>query len=221
MELKTSLGVLAFSLAIIGIALMIPAEPISHEQRMPWQIEKTGEGLSTVFGLTLGRSTVADAELKLGTNAEVSLFSTNEDEFAIEVYFNNVSLAGLSAKIIIVTDLSTETLKNIYGRGERISALGDGTKKVSLSASDAPEVKAAAIASLTYLPRVSLDDELIQNRFGSPSEKITIEETQTTHWLYPNLGLDIALSNEGGAVLQYVAPKDFSQISAPLMQSTN
>jgi len=36
--------------------------------------------------------------------------------------------------------------------------------------------------------------------------------------LYPELGLDIALSDKGRAVLQYVSPKEFSGLITPLLE---
>jgi hypothetical protein len=39
------------------------------------------------------------------------------------------------------------------------------------------------------------------------------------HWLYPEKGLDIVVSDDGKEVLQYVAPRDFRQPVAPLRRA--
>ena len=37
------------------------------------------------------------------------------------------------------------------------------------------------------------------------------------HLLYPELGLDLILNPEGKEILQYVAPRDFRRLQAPLL----
>ena len=45
-------------------------------------------------------------------------------------------------------------------------------------------------------------------------------ENGTVHWLYPKLGLDIALDSNSKGVLQYVLPKDFAALVQPLREMT-
>ena len=134
------------------------------------------------------------------------------------IYFDKVILGGLSAQFVLVMALSQEQQMAMYQRGARVSNLGDGKKKVTLTGEDLHTVFATPIASLAYLTRTRLDDELLLKRFGEPAQRIRESENNTTHWLYPELGLDVALNDEGRAVLQYVSPKDFSGLMEPLLK---
>jgi hypothetical protein len=134
----------------------------------------------------------------------------------IEAYFDKVTLGGLSARVVVVFDFTAEQLQVMYDRGTRISTLGDGSRKVSLHPEDIETVRAARIASITYLPRIRLDDALLENRFGQPAQVIKEQDSNMTHWLYPDKGLDVALDEQGNGVLQYVSPALFDQLVSPL-----
>jgi hypothetical protein len=65
------------------------------------------------------------------------------------------------------------------------------------------------------MPVVKFDAELVRKRFGEPVERIAAESG--AHWLYPALGLDLLLGDDGEALLQYVLPLEFEQrLWAPL-----
>ena len=85
---------------------------------------------------------------------------------------------------------------------------------------DSPYQCFSAFAGNPYLisPTVLLDEDLLHKRFGEPAQRIREAENNTTHWLYPERGLDIALNDEGQAVMQYVSPKAFSKLMAPLLE---
>ena len=44
----------------------------------------------------------------------------------------------------------------------------------TLAEADLQSLKQRTIASLTYIPRINLDGELISKRFGEPSEKLKV-----------------------------------------------
>lgn len=218
MDKKIISGVLVFALVITVIGLMIPGADRPPDQTFPWQIEVTANGSIQVFGLVLGDSTLQHAQQVFGPMTELSLFepAPGKGHRAVEAYFDKVNLGGLSAKVVVVLAFSQEQLQGIFERGIRISTLGDGSRKVSLSVQDNNLANQATIFTVTYLPQVRLEPDLLEKRFGKP-EKLLIEDaTKTRHWLYPGLGLDIALDEKNKAVLQYIAPAEFSYLLKPL-----
>ncbi len=218
MDLKNLALVSAFSIVIIIIGMLIPKGDMETTQIMPWQIETTPSGTTRVFGLALGESTLVDAEQRFKAEAEVSLFAKPDGEFATEVFFEKVELGGLSAKVVIVTGLSQQELEEIYNRGIRISTLGSGTNKVTLGLGDLELIRHATIDSITYLPHIKLDEEVIRMRFGEPAEVIAEIDHGATHWLYPEMGLDLIMSPKGKAVMQYISPQRFDELVEPLRE---
>lgn len=117
-------------------------------------------------------------------------------------------------------DVPQSQLNDMFDRGVRIATLGSGTRKVTLSSADAQTVRSLPITSITYLPAINLSAELVEKRFGLPTEKLADPSSDAVHWLYPELGVDIALSEENREVIQYVQPANFAALVAPLKQSS-
>ena len=167
--------------------------------------------------LSDGLPTVGEAEQRFGLDAELSLFRAADGKMVVEAFFDNVTLTGLGAKLVLVAGLSDQQLQGIYERGLRIANLGGGARKVTLGPDDVALVRKTPIASLTYLPKAHLDNALVAKRFGEPAERVTEAESGVVHWLYPAKGLDVAVSPDQKEVLQYVAPRDFERLRAPLL----
>lgn len=223
---KIIFGILVLGLMLIAVSLLTPpgrekAPDVSGRpaaQFLPWQIEPTADGSIRVFGLTLGESTLQQAEALFQGGAKVSLFVAADGQHKVEAYFDKVILGGFSAQLVLVMALAQEQQAAMFRRGARVSSLAGGGKKVTLSGADLQTVFAAPIDSIAYLTRTRLDDELLRKRFGEPTQRIREAHNNATHWLYPEQGLDVTLHDEGHAVLQYIAPRRFSVLMAPLLE---
>jgi len=219
MERKMILGVVGASLLALAIGILGPAqfsEPKKDiDNHLPWKV-KQSQGTSEVFGLHLGLSTMQQGLERFLASAEVSLFVSEDDDYMVEAFFDNVNIAGLGAKIVLTADLTTTQMQGMLKRGLRISTLGSGTRKVTLHPEDLLIVRASPIANITYLPRIQLKPEFIQKRFGEPSQKIKEQKSDATHWLYPELGVDVTLSESEKDLIQYVPPSRFSALLKPL-----
>ncbi len=226
MTKKIIFGILVLGVFAISVNFLIPVSVEKESdstnrpaaQFLPWHIEPTAQGSIRVFGLTLGESTLQTAENLFQGGAKVSLFVSPEGKYKVEAYFDKVILGGFSAQLVMVMALSQDQQAAMFQRGARVSNLGGGRKKVTLAGEDLQAVFAAPVASIAYLTRARLDDDLLLKRFGEPAKRIREPKNNTMHWLYPKLGLDIALSDKGRAVLQYVSPKEFSGLMAPLLE---
>ncbi|MBE0511178.1 MAG: hypothetical protein K0A95_11645 [Chromatiales bacterium] len=211
-------GVIGFTLLSLALAMLIPAGDSGHVgQHLPWQITLDEDGHTRVFGVTLGKSPLSELEQLIREPVVISLFARDSGERVVEAFFDNVALGGLRAKMVVVLEFDPATLDGLYQRGVRIATLGSGTRKVTLSSEDMALVRAAPIASITYLPRSRLSEELVEQRFGKAAEQLTEGEDGTRHWLYPELGLGIALPAKGGNVFQYVLPERFEALRQPLL----
>ncbi len=218
MERNVFLLVLGGTLVALVVAMLIPGQPPEQPVNLPWQIETTAGGGSRVFGLTLGTSTLNEARAQFQEKAVVSLFATDAGERVVEAYFDQVTLSGIKAKVVVAAQISEQELAGMYERGVRIATLGSGTRKVTLSEQDMERAMNSPIAHITYLPRLDLSAELVEQRFGKPAETIRERENPVEHWLYPDRGLDIALHDKNKDVLQYVMPSRFeAQVRQPLL----
>jgi hypothetical protein len=216
-EHKLYWGVGILSALIFVGSFFTPGEPVSKAD-LPWNIEHPAPGMTRVFGLTLGVSTANEAEQHFREEAKTSLFKSPQGVLAVEAFFEQVDLAGLKAKIVIGIAVPDTELHDMYERGVRMSGIESG-KKITLAPEDVARVRALPIASLTYMPSVRLDEEMIAKRFGQPAQRIRETKSGVVHWLYPQNGLDITLSIESKPVLQYVPSVEFDKLLQPLLAS--
>lgn len=218
MERHIFLSVLVFTMIATAVGVFVTPGRQPERVYLPWQVERTESGTHRVFGLELGKSTLAEAQQHFGEESEVSLFLAPDGKRMIEAYFDNVDLGGLRARIVLVMAVSEAELEAIFNRGLRIANMGEGKRKVTLADEDMQRVAAMPIGSITYIPRINLDAELVSKRFGEPAQRFAEVGGKVEHWLYPDKGLDIALDSEGKEVLQYVQPQNFEALRQPLEQ---
>lgn len=208
-------------LGFVGMLLLMP-DPIEDEiVRLPWLIEQDAGGRTQVFGFTLGKTTLAEVRRVFREDGEINLFRAtgSSGTLATEVYFEQIHLERLRADFVLTLHVDQTTLATMYERGLRISQTGSGSQKVKLDPSDAERLAERPIRAIVYLPKARLDAALIEQRFGTPSRRLTESETGIVHWLYPERGLDIGRDPNGRVVMQYVNPADFGAILEPLTTS--
>jgi hypothetical protein len=215
-EKKIYWGVGIFSVVIIFGSFLIPGDRPNKED-LPWHIEHPAPNAVKVFGLTLGQSTTGDAEARFKEEGEPSLFKSPAGKLSAEMFFEQINLAGLRSRVVLTADISDADLQVMYERGLRMAGTGSG-KKITLTPDDIAILRKAPISSLTYMPGVKVDETLFLKRFGEPSQIIKEEENGTTHWLYPQNGLDITMSGGEKPILQYVAPTEFDKLISPLLK---
>lgn len=216
MERNIFLTVLIGTFVLLAIAFLLPSGTPDPNPKLPWKISVDPAGNSTVFGLTLGKSTLADGQQVLSDIGEVDLLISKDGSKSIEAYFNGIFLNGLKADFVFTLELDEQALEGMYQRSLRLSTLESGNRKADLAQEDLTALAKVPIAHITYLPKTDLEDHLIENVFGKPDQIIPEPDTNISHWLYPSKGLDIAVDPERKEVFQYISPANFGLISEPL-----
>jgi len=134
----------------------------------------------------------------------------------VEAFFDELNLNGLKAKFVFTVAVQQEELTGMFNRGLRMNSTPSG-KRITLTADDLLRVRQSPVASITYLPTPKLEEAIFTKRFGVPAERVRETKSGAVHWLYPQHGLDITLGGSEKPLLQYVSPKDFDLLRAPLL----
>jgi hypothetical protein len=177
----------------------------------PWEITLLDSGLTRIFGLTPGQSTLADTRRMIGESMKLALLSVDNEPGSVEMYYSHFTAGRLSGRLIIVADLNQDVISSMRQRALR----SGGANSFRIHSDDLNTVMQAPIRGITFIPIVDLDEEIITQRFGKADEIIS-KDNSLSHYLYPDKGLDIVLDSEGKEVLQYVAPHQFQQLVEPL-----
>jgi len=216
MDKKIILGVLALLVVSFSVLLLAPDNSVSTPDTLPWKISHPTPETSRVFGITLGQSSLGETEKAFKEQSEISLFKTAEGKMLIEAFFDELNFNGLKAKFVLTIAVPTADLQGMFDRGLRMNSTPSG-KRITLTPDDLARVRTAPVSSFTYLPTVRLEEAVISKRFGTPEQRIRETKSGAVHWLYPKHGLDITLGGNEKPLLQYISPKDFELLRAPLL----
>jgi hypothetical protein len=217
MDTKIILGISGLLVALVTVALLLPEKNVSNSgDTLPWHITHPTPDTTHVIGVTLGSGTLSDAEQAYQEAAEISLFKPADGKMVVEAFFEEVKLNGLKAKIVMTIAVPAQDLQGMFDRGLRMNATASG-KRITLNTDDLASVRKLPISSLSYLPSIRLEESVLSKRFGTPAERVRESKSGTVHWLYPQHGLDVTLGGDEKPLLQYVSPKDFELLRAPLL----
>ena len=213
--IKYSVAILVLLILLAGLLLLTPdnEQPATPLTGLPWQIDLLPGGNSRVFGITPGQSTLADAVEQLGSDMQLAIIAAPGESGDLEMYYSRYSSGIISGKLILVAAMAPDTLAQLQERASR----DGGTRRYLLHPDDLPLAWQAPVKRIIFLPTINLDVEIAHNRFGIPAETLHSSE-QVTHLLYPEMGLDFVLDQDGNEILRYVAPRDFSTLRKLLEQ---
>lgn len=215
MNRKVYLLMAFIAVLILGVAFFQGDKP-AEKSDFPWHIEHPTSDTSRIFGVTLGQSNTTQAEQHFKEAAKPILFKSTRGKLVVEVFFEEVNLAGLKARVVLTIAVPDQKLQGMFERGLRMNATSSG-KEITMTPEDIARVFTMPISSLTYMPSVRLDDAVFAKRFGEPTLRIREKQSGAVHWLYPQHGLDITLGGAEKPLLQYVSPKDFDKLIQPLL----
>ena len=159
----------------------------------------------------LDETTLKQVDEILKSQPKVALFETKE-KLSLEAYYKNVSLGGLIGSFVITLNTTDAELMQFK----------QGSRKQEFDKTLLDKAKNLIVKNLIYIPTVQLDEETIVKRFGTPTHKIKLKTKEVGwHYLYADKGLDLIYKEEGKEVLQYVLPKNFNALLAPLQSLQN
>jgi hypothetical protein len=219
---KKSLAFLALLIAVFVLsALLRSGEQTATPPHvdLPWQIKTFPDGTSEVFGLVLDHSRLADARTHFGPDVEIAVIAAPGETGTLEAYYNNVTVGVFTGKLILLAGMDKDTVARLRQRAVKTEYMDSSTRKYRLQRDDLALAWQAPIAGMNFIPTVSLDADTILKRFGTPHERIRVDD-RVEHFLYPQQGLDVILDLQGKEVLQYVAPRQFARLREPLMKAT-
>ncbi len=182
---------------------------------LPWQIIIKDPHTLHVFDLDIGQATLGQAVDVLKSEYELAWFEKDDKSISLEAYFLRVSLSGLRARIVLELDtegLDMAYLKKNSGKPEVLSS-----RSIKYPLDDLAQImNDRTIKSLTYIPKSSVDAELLNSRFGQPEEVLPVDDN-TEFWLYPQKGLVMTINKKGKEAFQYIPVSDFERLKKTVL----
>lgn len=213
-------------LAVIGLLLAayvvmnFDAErPPRQVEGLPWQVESFSDGTAKVFGVTLGQSNLDEAVHALGPDYEMAVVVTPDESGSLEVYYHRYTAGLFTGKLVVVAEQDADLIDEFKARAVKTKPIQTGARLLTLHPDDVQRAYQMRVASITFVPSINLDEAIAVERFGTPADIIPVGDT-VRHLLYPDQGVDVLINTDGKEVMQYVPPRDFNLLEAPLRQST-
>lgn len=208
---------LTVAIPFFGLAFLLTGPPPSaHHENLPWQIEISPEGRSTVFGVELESTPLQNLREQLRLVPSVALFVMPDGSKRLEAYFGSVKLGPFEANLLAVPATDASLLDDFAARAVTSRPTPSGARRLSLSDEDARAVLDLPVRELSYVPRARYDDAEVRRRFGEPVQMLPIGD-ERRYYLYPQEGLVVVLNSRGRDVLHYVAPRHFDALTGRIM----
>ena len=210
---------------MIGTAMMIAVigqhEPTTQLDTMPWEVDQLDNGSLRVFGLTLDKTSIQDANQIFASFAETRLQVTTDTSgqqaYQLIAFYDELIIGGLIAKIKLNYQIEPNDLKVIYlslntsesDKQHPVIPI-KGVELYSVSQKVEMEHLNKPVSSITYIPSVDYDQESIRQNFGPATvEKEINDDLQL--WSYPEMGLEIYISKSRPDQYIYAPIKQKSQ----------
>lgn len=197
---------------MVGTALLIAV--IGGEQRsglpgyMPWEVKVLDNGNIRVFGITLNKTRIQEANQILSSFPETRLQTDQNNHPALFAVYDQLNMGGLIVQLELQYDVDEETLKLLAARATDAEDGDYATLPDQLEL----ELLDARVKAIRYLPEIDYDMETVLQRFGQPAEQQTLSDRlQLLH--YPDMGLDILIDRLGPETLSYHAIEKADEIS--------
>ena len=206
--------------AILLASLLAGCEPSPPDHPfLPWDVEVNERGQVSVFGVTLGESTLLDFKRLYEQKADLSIFAQPDQPLSMEAFFGRMNVGPLTATVVLVADVDQKTLERWADESRISDPTPSGARKLSMSDEALVEAQEKPIRSISYAPTADFEEELITRRFGEPAKKRAIprgerdeDEPPAMLWLYPEKGLAITVEADDKELFQYINPAHFDQL---------
>jgi len=177
------------------------------EPPLPWRVALDTRGRPVVFGLTLAGNTVADARRQLGEDGQWAILERKGSAHVLEAYYPDFTAGYIEGKLILRFEGEPALLEREFARRGKKAPTAGGARKVELKDSELAPFSGLTLTLVTFLPKASLDEAVIRERFGPPTYEWKDEEDGTRHYLYPERGIHVLRDERGRTVIEYAAPE--------------
>lgn len=210
--MRNHVKLLYLALALLVVYTFWPGGTNDQEPARPmWETSLDEQGNLQIMGVTLGKTTLKEAEAILRSRSQRALFippdTSSEKSPRVEAFFPSMPD---NSKLILGLSASTEQIETLKIKAHNPSAFPSGNIKLEIADDHMSLVEGLVVDMLTAIPRIRITPQEITAQFGEP--QILHRQDDILHYLYPARGLDVILDQSGEAMIQFVSPGDFQRV---------
>jgi len=166
-----------------------------------------GQGRLHVLGITLGETSLKQAERILQSKSDVALYIYPAEHLKaglkLEAFFPAIAD---HTKVILLMDFDDKALKEIESRATIPHLYPDKVARMNLAAEDVSRARSATVRELTLIPNLTISAETLKARFGEP-DRVQPLDKDRDEYIYDAIGLDAVISKDESPVLHFTNPE--------------
>ena len=167
------IAVFVILLAPVVWVLVNPTPPPPVLDGLPWQVERSADGRTSVFGVAPGHSTLDELVAQFGSDHQLAVMQPAESESALEAFFPDVRAGFVTGKLV-ARIASSEAEREAWAKASPKARYTDsGARQYPLTSEDAAQARRNTIQALSFLPSARLDVDTLLARFGPPVTRLT------------------------------------------------
>ncbi len=159
-----------------------------------------------VLGITLGETTLRQAETLLRSRSDIALYIYPQNHpdagRTLEAFFPAIAD---HTKVILLLDADDTLLDKLESRATLPHLYPNEVARMNLNPGDLHTARIRVVTKLTLIPSIKLDEATLTTRFGTPSDVATAEDGSITLH-FPKVGLVANIDPDGSAQLHFSNP---------------
>ncbi len=206
-------------LLMVGTAMLITVigqrDPSVHLDAMPWEVVKLENGSLRVFGITLEKTTIQEANQIFADFADTRLQvieAPQNQQIQLVANYDDLSIGGLSAQLKLIYLVEPNELQTIFQSIDKTKPIKetyliDDSFITSYPVADKIKMSYLnkRISRIIYIPSIDYSRETIQQNFGIAAQEEKYNEN-TQIWHYPEMGLKIYILQDKPDHFVYESP---------------
>lgn len=199
---KFFIGLLLIVCSVIALMLLAKDQQ-PQSTTMPWDVTIMSDGNPSVFTLHLGTTNYQQAQEYLHEYGKTAAFTEADKPATVEAFFSSIHLGGLDAKLVLNLAVPQQQIETMLTRAAQARIQPSGARRYELSNEDNAVLINAKVIAITYIPFVRLSQDMVSFRFGQAGKIEHDNETNSTFWFYPEIGLSVRFKEGEKTILQY------------------
>jgi len=164
------------------------------------------QGHVHVLGVTLGKTTLKQAEGILKSKSDVALYIYPQEHpragMKLEAFFPAIAD---HTKVVLLLDVDDRVLKQIEVRATIPHLYPDKVARMNLAADDVSRARSMPVRELTLIPNLTISAATLKARFGQP-DRVRPLDKDRNEYFYDAIGLNAIISKDGPPVLHFSNP---------------
>ncbi|MDX8405595.1 MAG: hypothetical protein R8K50_05525 [Mariprofundus sp.] len=164
------------------------------------------QGHLHVLGITLGESSLHEAEAILQSKSDVALYIYPQEHpkagLKLEAFFPAIAD---HTKVVLLLDSTDQKLQAIATRATIPHQYQNLVARMNLAPVDISSAQQAIVSELTLIPNLTLTPENLKARFGE-ADHIQHLDSEQDQYSYDNIGLQAIISEDEPPRLHFTNP---------------